>query len=160
MDETRFHLPRRLRRLPTIQIAAPIFFVTFCCARQRALLASERVHQEFIQFAKKSPEIIEAHVGRYVLMPDHAHVFLACEGSEPLSRWVKAIKGVLAAYWRTAAMNGPFWQKGYFDHLLRSDESYEEKWDYVLNNPVRKGLVTDPRDWPFAGKIAELVWGL
>ena len=121
---------------------------------------NERVYEELIRFAKKWAEIIEVHVGQYVLMPDHAHVFLACEGSEALSRWVKGIKGVLAADWRRAKMDGPFWQKGFFYHHLRSDESYEEKWDYVLNNPVRKGLVVDPRDWPFAGQIAELVWGL
>jgi len=38
----------------------------------------------------------------------------------------------------------PHWQDGFFDHLLRSDESYGEKWNYVLQNPVRAGLVSVP----------------
>ncbi|HEY2681003.1 MAG TPA: hypothetical protein VGI59_06740 [Candidatus Udaeobacter sp.] len=46
----------------------------------------------------------------------------------------------------------PIWQRGIFDHVLRSDESYAEKWNYVRANPVRAGLVNDP-DWPYAGEI-------
>jgi hypothetical protein len=47
----------------------------------------------------------------------------------------------------------PFWQKEFFDHLLRSDESYSEKWNYVKNNPVRAGLVADADLWPFTGHV-------
>jgi hypothetical protein len=46
-----------------------------------------------------------------------------------------------------------FWQPGFFDHLLRHDESYAEKWDYVWRNPVRAGLVAKPEDWPYQGEI-------
>jgi hypothetical protein len=46
-----------------------------------------------------------------------------------------------------------FWQPGFFDHLLRRDESYSEKWDYVWRNPVRAGLVAKPEDWPYQGEI-------
>jgi len=46
-----------------------------------------------------------------------------------------------------------FWQPGFFDHLLRHNESYAEKWDYVWGNPVRAGLVTNPEDWPYQGEI-------
>lgn len=47
----------------------------------------------------------------------------------------------------------PFWQKEFFDHLLRSDESYSEKWEYVRQNPVRAGLVDDADTWAFTGHI-------
>jgi putative transposase len=40
------------------------------------------------------------------------------------------------------------WQRGFFDHRLRADESFEEKATYVRMNPVRKGLVGRPDDWP------------
>jgi hypothetical protein len=39
------------------------------------------------------------------------------------------------------------------DHLLRSDESYAEKWNYVRENPVRAGLAQSAEDWPYAGEI-------
>ena len=47
----------------------------------------------------------------------------------------------------------PIWQKGFFDHLLRSEESYDEKREYVLNNPIRAGLVQKPDDWDYWGYI-------
>jgi hypothetical protein len=43
--------------------------------------------------------------------------------------------------------------EGFFDHVLRSRESYEQKWLYVRENPVRAGLVQRVDDWPFAGEI-------
>jgi hypothetical protein len=55
----------------------------------------------------------------------------------------------------TAAHSGSpaFWQAELFDHLIRSDESYDEKWDYVRNNPVRAGLANSADDWRFAGEL-------
>ena len=50
------------------------------------------------------------------------------------------------------------WQDGFFDHLLRSGESYAEKWNYVRMNPVRAGLVARPEDWPYSGEIEKLSW--
>lgn len=47
----------------------------------------------------------------------------------------------------------PIWQRGFFDHVLRSDESYREKWEYVLANPVRAGLVLQVGAWPYAGEV-------
>jgi hypothetical protein len=44
-------------------------------------------------------------------------------------------------------------RRGFFDHLLRSDESYAEKWNYVRENPVRAGLAQSGEDWPYAGEI-------
>ena len=50
------------------------------------------------------------------------------------------------------------WQAGFLDHLLRSGESYAEKWNYVRMNPVRAGLIEQSEDWPFAGEIEALRW--
>ena len=42
---------------------------------------------------------------------------------------------------------GRIWQTESFDHVLRSSESLDEKLAYVLNNPVRRGLVLQPEDY-------------
>ena len=90
-------------------------------------------------------------------MPDHVHFFCAEQSAganHPLSRFVagwkewtaKGILGVLK-------MPGPLWQEEFFDHLLRSDESYGEKWAYVRENPVRAGLVASWEAWPYQGFV-------
>jgi hypothetical protein len=45
------------------------------------------------------------------------------------------------------------WQPGFFDHLLRNDESYNRKWEYVRENPVRAGLVSGADDWPYQSEF-------
>jgi putative transposase len=54
---------------------------------------------------------------------------------------------------RAASLPPPLWQRQFFDHVLRSSESYESKWRYVYENPVR---VDAAEDWPYAGRIAPL----
>jgi hypothetical protein len=49
--------------------------------------------------------------------------------------------------------NKPHWQEGFFDHILRSQESYSQKWDYVRMNPVRASLSQTPDEWPYQGEI-------
>ncbi len=44
---------------------------------------------------------------------------------------------------------GITWQRGFFEHRLRHDESRREKADYILQNPIRKNLVAAPEAWPF-----------
>ena len=78
-------------------------------------------------------------VGRYVIMPDHIHLFVTGDPDFVLSRWVGGLKRAIAV--ALACHARELWQPGFFDHVLRSDESYAEKWQYVLENPVRAGLV-------------------
>jgi len=59
---------------------------------------------------------------------------------------------------RRAGLGSFGWQAEFFDHLLRSAESYESKWEYVRQNPVREQLVERPEDWPFQGELSDLRW--
>jgi len=45
------------------------------------------------------------------------------------------------------------WQNGFFEHRLRDGASAEQKWKYVNENPVRQGLIQNPKAWAwrFAG---------
>jgi len=59
-----------------------------------------------------------------------------------LPQIMHAIKGVSA--WRINLLldrHGPVWQEEFFDHVLRSNDSLEDKADYICQNPVRAGLV-------------------
>jgi putative transposase len=87
-------------------------------------------------------------------MPDHLHFFVAIDDQRiNLSEWMKSLKGVLSANLREAKKQPPYWQKGFFDHALRSSDSYAEKWNYVRENPVRAGLVSRWEEWPYLGEV-------
>ena len=143
----------RLGRLERIYVRAPIYFLTACTAQRRPLLAKQDVHEAFIRFAKQGP----AHgvwIGAYVLMPDHLHAFVAVDAERVnLSALMKSLKNVLSKKLRERGVAPPHWQKGFFDHLLRSQESAGEKWKYVRENPVRAGLVAHSNEWTYLGEI-------
>ena len=120
------------------------------------MLANDEVHVALVEFATAGQER-GAWVGAYVLMPDHLHAFVAVDDERiSLSSWIKSLKNALSKVLRAQRFRSPHWQKGFFDHVLRSGESYSEKWDYVRENPIRAGLVTKLDDWPYQGELFRL----
>jgi len=63
---------------------------------------------------------------------------------------LKQLKGTSArSVNKLSGSGGPVWQEESFDHVLRSSESFAEKLEYVRQNPVRRGLVKNPEDYPW-----------
>jgi REP element-mobilizing transposase RayT len=146
----------RLQRLDWLYTDSPIYFLTSCTEGRLPILANPEIHREFIRFAEKATHF-HVLVGLYVIMPGHIHLFAAFSPpSPPLSRWMKALRGSLAKELRQTQGEGTHWEKGFFDHVLRSEESFREKYEYVRQNPVRAGLVKRPEDWPYQGEIHRL----
>ena len=147
--------PQRLRWIYT---DCPVYFLTACTHARHATLANARIHQAFRRFAATAPEH-HVQVGRYVIMPDHLHLFAAFTPVSPsISEWVKGLKRALVEELKRTGARAPYWQKGFFDHVLKSEESYGQKWSYVRDNPVRAGLVPRAEDWPYQGEIHRLLF--
>jgi putative transposase len=103
-------------------------------------------------------------VGRYVIMPDHVHFFCRPElDAKPLSEFMAFWKSYTSrkinalGQPRSAPAATTLWQREFFDHALRSTESYSEKWNYVRDNPLRGGLVSKADEWKYAGEIERLM---
>ena len=95
-------------------------------------------------------------IADYLLMPDHLHCFCAPNDlTFTIEQWI--------AYWKKEFRrlhNNSEWQfqsRGWH-HRLRDDENYTVKWNYIQENPVRKGFVRDPGDWPFKGRVHDIHW--
>ncbi len=138
----------RPRRLDLVFADAPVYFVTFCTRDHQEIPSLPEAFSEFERYSKRAHEQFNVAVGRYVIMPDHIHLFV-CSRDFILSRWVGGLKRALSVRLKSSRL----WQAGFFDHVLRSDESYSEKWQYVRDNPVRAGLVAEAEHWQFQGEI-------
>jgi putative transposase len=147
---------QRLRRLDRLYLRSPIHFVTACTAARRHILSNPDVHVAFTKFAERGSDH-GAWIGRYVLMPDHLHAFVALDDERlDLSTWMKSLKNMLSKTLREIGVPTPHWQKGFFDHVLRTEESASSKWNYVRDNPVRAGLVRNWEEWPYSRECHQL----
>ncbi len=83
------------------------------------------------------------HFAIFLLMPDHLHVLLAF----PADQRMPAVIGD----WKRwhATRSGVKGQENFFDHRIRTDAEWEEKFRYIRNNPVVKRLCTSVADWPW-----------
>jgi putative transposase len=71
-------------------------------------------------------------------------MLIGVPGNARLSNLVRDFKRITT---RIAKID---WQRNFFDHRLRHDESLDEKVAYIRNNPVRAGLITEGEEWPYA----------
>ena len=152
-------LPQRLRPAHPSPVAKPnqsvIIFLTVCTKKRRSLLATNEVHRALQAAWSRATHWL---VGRYVIMPDHIHLFCApgVIPPRPLGLWVRFWKSSLCKALK--AEEGTLWQPNFWDTQLRQHESYATKWEYVRANPVRAGLVANPDDWPNQGEMNLLRW--
>ena len=121
------------------------YFITICC-RRRGLnqLASSNIGLPLIETIRHRNDRGMWYAHLAVVMPDHVHFVLSFPDRE---RRVE----VIVRKWKewTAKPLGIRWQRDFFEHRLRKEESSREKADYVLENPVRAGLAKRWEDWPY-----------
>jgi REP-associated tyrosine transposase len=147
-----------LKRLDRVWVDHPIFFITTCTADRQRLLATDAMHDICRSVWTEGERKQGWYVGRYVLMPDHAHFFCAPRPeASSLSVFVGKWKEWTVKYGhRIGGCPSTLWQPEFFDHVLRSDESYEQKWNYVRDNPLRAKLVSNVNDWRYQGELNDL----
>jgi len=138
--------PRLTRVFPD----APLYFVTFATRDCRHLSSLEQAHEAVEQYAAIALAEYSVAVGRYVIMPDHIHLFVRGSDDFILRRWVAGLKRAISVALRAGHR---LWHPGFFDHVLRSDQSYRQKWLYVRDNPVRAGLVSESGAWQYQGEF-------
>ena len=133
--------------------------MTTCTLHRRKILASAGVAAILVEEWRAAHNRHGWAIGRYVIMPEHVHFFAAPElDAKPLPKFIQLWKQWTSKrIRRELRLMGPIWQPEFFDHILRSSESYSQKWDYVRENPMRAALVKNPDDWPYQGEIEDLM---
>jgi putative transposase len=86
----------------------------------------------------------------YCFMPDHLHFLIAGDNNSVLTDLVKSFKQQSGYHFKRSC-GLTLWQKGYYEHVLRRDEALKDAGLYILNNPVRAGIVDDFKKYPYCG---------
>jgi putative transposase len=146
-------IPSRNGRIPGT------YFVTSKAWQGRALFFREESCEVFLEnlFAHRAKGAYKLHL--YVLMPDHFHLLITPAPDKTLERVVQLIKGGSAhALGLVHQSTFPVWQRGFSDHRIRDARDFSEHVTYIEQNPVRRGLVENARDFAWSSATTSAEW--
>jgi putative transposase len=159
-----------------------ILFVTLAIQPRAPHFANASFHDSFVVACADADGW---SVGFYLIMPDHIHLFCrpAREPRIGIKSWTSYLKRRITIRLRDITaredarppdqttgrpMEGERprephpekwkWQPDCWDTQLRNSDHYQERWTYVRQNPVRKGLSLTADDWPWQGVLNSLQW--
>jgi putative transposase len=121
-----------------------LFFFTLCVRdREANVLTRENIAPALLSAARFYHEQLKWYARLFLIMPDHLHALIAFPSD-----------GEIRAAWQswkryTSKETGVVWQRDILEYRLRSNESLDEKAHYIRENPVRKGLDSDAKLWPW-----------
>ncbi len=138
-------MPSGLKRF---QQAQSLHFITFSCFHRLPLLQAPGANQTFERVLEEVRARHRARVYAYVLMPEHIHLLINEPPQILLAQFLKAVKQVTSRKLRGAREK--FWQERYYDSNIRAEKARSEVIRYIHRNPVQRGLVTKPEDWPWS----------
>lgn len=139
-------LKKSHRRLPHWELAGSSYFITFRLASGELSDDERKIVLDHI----KSGDPKFYRLWAVVVMPDHVHLLFRPNPGIALPRVMKGIKGVSAKLVNNLRQTcGSLWQDESYDRIMRDADEAMEKAQYLLNNPVRAGLVEDRNDYPY-----------
>ena len=143
---TMLRMPWGLKRF---QQARCLHFLTFSCYRRAPLLGTPRSRDIFEQTLERTRHWYGFYVAGYVVMPEHVHLLITEPERAKLSVALQMLKQNVAHQLR-GPEGGIFWQPRYYDFNVWSQPKRIEKLRYIHRNPVKRGLVEEPQDWPWS----------
>lgn len=145
------YLRRRPPRMPTIDYSEPyIYSITFCTADRKGIFGDCKSSQIAIDTIMNYAERHDIYLYVFCVMPDHIHIALHPEGEQTVIRYIGDVKGRISYLLHKNGIRGSIWQRGFYDHVLRKSEGLEDLIMYILENPVRKGLVDIYTKYPWS----------
>ena len=129
------------------------YFVTICTKNRRKLLDSAPIVEGLLQILREQIICFHFDLYAYCFMPDHCHFLFEGKAHEAnLSKLIRAFKGCSTAAIRKSSIQEA-WQKGFYEHILRTGADHASVAAYIFENPVRAGLTKDIHSWPYSGSF-------
>ncbi len=148
------HTTHRNRRLPEDAYTTPgkAVFFTIRAHRGRPFNENDDLCRTVCELLASMRVEYGCWVGAYCLMPDHLHLVTSPnEEGRSVVTYIERFKGrTTNASW-PYGWTGKLWQARFHDHAVRAVEDLDQINAYILDNPVRAGLVELPEDWPWSG---------
>ena len=127
--------------------------ITICAKARRRIFLNADAVDLCIRALDEVAQQTHYRIPVYCFMPDHLHLLLQGVSADADARRFMASFKQISGH-RMRRLDATIqWQRGYYDHVLRSEEEMQDHVRYILNNPVRAGLTDRPREYPYTGSI-------
>jgi putative transposase len=145
-------MPAYPRHLPHFHYrGAQRYFLTFCCADRQARFSDEAPVTLVLEQFLRAGTAAGCAISAYVFMPDHAHLLIEGACADADGRQFFRLAKQLSGYRYQRAFGRRLWQRYAYEHLIRNDFATLSVMRYIVENPVRAGLVAQVDDYPFIG---------
>lgn len=153
-----YHPPRNRRLAPQLYTHANrVYFITVRAYRNQTPFKGPALNKRMIDILRNEQERLRCQVYIYCLMPDHLHFLVSpCEDGVSVLTFTDQYKGKTTNESWQFDWEGKLWQPRYYDHIVRDDEDLVLIAQYILDNPMRKGLVGHGEEWPWSGQMNPL----
>jgi putative transposase len=142
--------PKRLRLKDFDYIGIYAYFLTIRSKDCKPYFKNPEVVNGLINSLLEAAKAERFDLLAYCFMPDHLHLLImGADDNSNLKKFITLFKQK-SGYWYKKNYCTNLWHISYYDHVLRKEESIESVALYILENPVRKGLVSDYREYPFS----------
>jgi putative transposase len=133
------------------------YFLTFCTRnRDRVFVTKERVDLVRTQILRAADEESFAIVA-FCFMPDHLHLLVQGESEDADGRRLIPRMKQFSGFYYSKQFGSQLWQRYGFERVLRHEEETLSVAKYILENPVRGGLVAHPNQYDFSGSMRHSV---
>jgi len=128
-------------------------FITICTKEKIPIFTDKCFLDSVKQIIKEVSFANEIPIYAYCIMPNHIHLLLSASEKQGIVEFITEFKSRSTKLAWDYGLNCKIWQKSFYDHFLRKDEDVSEIGMYILNNPVRKGLVKEWKEYKFCGSF-------
>jgi putative transposase len=138
-------MPSHLKRYHTF---GHDHFVTFSCYRRLPYLNDNHSRATFLSVLEQTRQRHRFYVFGYVVMPEHVHLLLSEPKELPFGKLLRTLKTETSK--QLKGTRSRFWQLNYYDFNVFTQSKFTEKLRYIHRNPIERGLVERPEDWPWS----------
>jgi len=141
-------------------------FITTNCYKRQPLLGSAQARDLFLQVLEQIRRMYGFVVVGYVVMPEHVHLLISEPRRGSISTVMQALKQSFThkvirrvkasinsspgSLWNMPLDHGHVWQRRFYDFMVFTHRKRVEKLRYMHRNPVKRGLVLEPQQWPWS----------
>ncbi len=146
---SRFPVRKKIRLPGSVYDQGRAFFITINTHRKYPWFSQySHLCQVSVQFIKELSSFHKIKIFAWCIMPDHIHLLIQ---GKNIINFIRLFKGRLTPIARSIEAGQKLWQRSFFDHAIRKEDSLHNVACYIWENPIRAKIIDEPMRYRWSG---------